>query len=526
MPKQHLAPFLFELNRLRIWPRQNTSTIPQNLIVPLEVWDIVFHELADTDLLRAAVVCRAFNTLCISIHLGRYNNSAVSLASGKLSTFSHIIPRLQLSYRPEITQLVCHFWSAGVYQNLVSLRDLIKRSNTLREIILTFSGDLFNAHRFAQRTPYSQLDVLRLFCTMLSTMASKAPGPVIVAFPDGLFTCRAKDITSWRLDLLQFNSGMRPHVLIERMGRAFRSTPPAFSWTTIRLHNGKTSRGRALTKIHSVNVLSVQHDNGPGPFRSYSIIIFNISYITSISLYRCDDIPPEQWTAILPNLTLPALQEFIVATDGIEPTILGEFLVRHEKLEKFDYCPWPPNGGTAFSPIGLPIAHPSLANIVTSGVENTNRVMECLHRSPLLDSLKIGFVGGDTTSIAGLNSTFRLISQRPHNAHIRLELILFAEDSDGTDARTPFMDDEAVDIVRTLHCIWSVELTSRTAGAGLRTLPWVALLPSLRRAAFHLNIRGWNPRRREDDVQAELTDFMGQARATLPHVQEIEGKVW
>ncbi|KAJ7493627.1 hypothetical protein FB451DRAFT_1387787 [Mycena latifolia] len=531
MPIRYLAPFVFGPNRLRIWRRKNTNSISQNLILPLEIWDIVFHELTDTYLLRAAAVCRAFNTLCISIYLARYNNSAESLASGKLSTSSSIIPRLQLSYRPEITQLLCHFWSIGVYEYLMSLRDLIKRSNSLREIILTFSVDVFNAYHFAQRTPYSQSDILRSFCTMLSTMAAKAPGPVFVAFPDGLFTCRAKDIASWRLDLFQFNSGMKPHVLIERMRLAFRSmwpaypwTPPAYPWTTVRLHNGKTSSQRPLTKIYTVNVLSVQHDNGPGPFPSYSIVIFNISYITSISLYRRDDIPPEQWTAILPNLTLPALQTLIVATDGIEPTILGEFLVRHEKLRKFEYCPWPPNGGTASS-IGPPIAHPSLAKIVASGVENTNRVMECLHRSPLLDSFSFS-LHGQHTSIAELNPAFRLISQRSQDAHLKLDFwTVVAEESDG--ARTPFMDDEATDIARALQCILSVELSFSSMVVGLRTLSWLALFPGLRCATFHLHIGGRDPKRRRDDpaVQAELADFMREATASLPHVQEIDGDV-
>ncbi|KAJ7493657.1 hypothetical protein FB451DRAFT_1164536 [Mycena latifolia] len=375
MPMRVIRHLVFGLNRLRIWRRKNTNSIPQNLILPTEIWDIIFHELANTDLLRAAAVCRAFSTLCISIHLGRYNNSAESLASGKLSTFSPIIPRLQLSYRPEITQFICHFWSIGVYEYLISLRDLIKRSNTLREIILTFSVDVFSAYHFAQRTPYSQSDILRTLCIMLSTIAAKAPGPVFVAFPDGLFTCRAKDIASCRLDLFQFNSGMRPHALIERMGRAFRSIWPTYSWTPPAYPLTTDLQPKAIDEDSPVNV---QHDNGPGPFRSYSIIIFNISYITSISLYRCDDIPPEQWTAMLPNLALPCLQEFIVTTDGIEPAVLGEFLVRHEELEKFEYCPWPPSGRTAFSPISPPIAHPSLAKIVTSGVENTNRVMESL----------------------------------------------------------------------------------------------------------------------------------------------------
>ncbi|KAJ7493623.1 hypothetical protein FB451DRAFT_1214963 [Mycena latifolia] len=527
MPRRHLARLLFRWNRLSILPPGEKNSVAPGFILPPEIWDIIFHDLADMDLLRNAVVCRAFNTLCIHIYLARHNMSPHPVGSGRFLIFSHIIRPLQLSCdTPEITQLVCHFWSFGVYHSLMSLRDLIKRSNTLREIILTFSGDLFKTHNFVQRNPYSQSDVLRSFCTMLSTMAAKAHGPVIVAFSHALFTCHAKDIAAWRLDLFQFSGGMTPRALIKRMGRALPGLT-VHPRATVRLYNGQTSSQWALTEIITVNVLSVQNKDGPGPFRSYTIIIFNIAFITRLYLYGRADIPVEQWTAMLPHLTFPALRHLNVSTNGIEPRALGEFLVRHVKLERFDYYPLNPIDGPAPSPISPPIAHPSLTQIVTHGVENTNRVMECLHRSPLLDSFSFS-IPGQHTSIAELNSAFRLIAEHSHNAHLRLDFwSMFAQERDR--ARTHFMDDEAADIARALQCILSVELSFSSVVVAFRTLPWLALFPGLRCVTFHLHIGGRDPKRRRGEdlaVQAELADFMREATASLPHVQDIGGDVW
>ncbi|KAJ6529029.1 hypothetical protein DFH09DRAFT_1371095, partial [Mycena vulgaris] len=190
-----MPPLPFRLKRLRLRSRSEKKGISPHSIMPVELWDAVFHEISDADLLRTAIVCRAFNTLCITIYLARHHISGHSLSSGNLSISSHILRALGLSCdtRP-ITRLVCHFWSFGVRQNLASLQDLLRRSTSLQQLILTFSLDPLENNFYNRMTPSLQRDLLRTFCAMLSTMAIKTPGPVVLGFGHRFFMCRAKDI--------------------------------------------------------------------------------------------------------------------------------------------------------------------------------------------------------------------------------------------------------------------------------------------------------------------------------------------
>ncbi|KAJ7493614.1 hypothetical protein FB451DRAFT_1214917 [Mycena latifolia] len=500
--------------RARIRSPKKTKSSLNDLILPLEIWDIIFYDVADMDLLRAAVVCRAFNGLCISIYLARYYSYAQPI---RLSASSHIISALQLSCdTPHITQLVCRLWRSRLRHNLVSLRELIQRSNALREIRLTFSRDLFYTPNFPQGSPYSRRDLLRAFCAMLSTMASKVPGPVVV-IADGswqsyatLFTCRAKDIADWRLDLFQFNPGRGLLGVLQRIRRKDR--PPTVR-RPVRLHTGKTSKEQPLTKIHAVSIMTVRND--PGPFRCYTLVVFNTSSITSLSLHTRPHIPAEQWTAMLPHLTFPALWELALKTDGIEPIILREFLLRHTALKAFLY-PHSLQKGESMHPylLSSPIAHPGLTHIDASGVDNINRAMESLHPSPLLVDLR-----WSADDLVGMEPALRLLSQRSKEA--KLSLLIYTQRS----ADPPLMDAEAVEIARTLHCIPTINITCWSTRMALKTLPWLAAFPALRLVTFQLHLSEGRPKPGAPH-QVHLAEFMVLAKAALPHVSEVKGRAY
>ncbi|KAJ7703898.1 hypothetical protein B0H17DRAFT_1040112 [Mycena rosella] len=525
--KLRLPSLLFRQNRLPIPSQRENDSLPADLVLPVELWDLVFHEVEDTDLLHLAGVCRAFNTLCIGIYLARYNTSAQSLAAGTLSITSHLLRALQiLCDAPQITRLDCQWLCSGLCHDLTTLQDLIRRFTSLREILLAFCTDLLYTLRYGSSL-YSQRDLLRSFCSMLCTMACKTRGPVVV-IAGGLlrgphatfFTCCANDIAGWRLDVFQFNPGTGLLVWIRKIRRALPGGPSGFPGrTTVRLHTGKTTKEPPLTEIHMVEVLSVRDD--PGPFRSYTIIIFNNSFITKLSLHERAHIPVEQLTVMLPHLTFHALLELSLETDGIEPTILGAFLLRHAQLQLL--CRPGSSRRQHQEPryphlISPPIAHPSLTKVNANGAENINRVMDGLHSSPLLRD----FSFWSETGLVGMNPAFHLLSRRSTDAELSLWLCnKVSEDP-------PFMDgEETVEIARVLHCISSVTIRCWSPRMAVKTLPWLAVLPALRSVSFQLYLRTPSRLRRhgqsDPQVQVQLAEFMVQANAALAHVPDVVG---
>ncbi|KAJ7703903.1 hypothetical protein B0H17DRAFT_1040130 [Mycena rosella] len=494
-------------------PGEETS-VPADLVLPVELWDHVFCEVAYKDLLRLAVVCRLFNTLCIGIYLTRYENSAQSLASGKLfiSSPTHTIRALRLSCdTPQIIQLVCRIWPAR--QELASLQAILQKFNTLRELSVTFLGsrNLVDILRYEDRS-----DLLHSFCGVLSIMASKTPGPVSVIAGERSrsratwFSCRTKDIAGWRLDgfgVFQLNReiGSRASVIKHRMWCMLRDIAPSWARTTTR----DTSTVQYLTNIDTVEVISVRDD--PGTFRFCTLLIFNISLITELSLPGRSHIPVQHLSATLHHLAFPALRQLTVETDGIEPTVLRGFLLRHTQLKIFRRSSpslHPEIEPTYLHLIHPPIAHPSLTHIQAKGAENINRIMECLHSSPLLGS----FYFESKTGVIELNSAFRLLSHRSMDG----ELELWLSSTDG-ERDSPFMDEETVEIARALHCISSVKIKCWSGRMALKTLPWLAVFPALRCVSFHLHCRA-NPQ------SVPLAEFMVRATAALSHVPDVQGE--
>ncbi|KAJ7437264.1 hypothetical protein B0H11DRAFT_632423 [Mycena galericulata] len=518
--------------------RRSHSISPQSFL-PIEIWNCILCELPDNDLLSTSTVCRAFNALCIGEYLFR-NKVPVHdpVLDSEIHIRSHILRALQLSCAPlPIQRLACDFWSFGIRRNLESLREVVHRSTTLREITLDFSGDLFEAYKFDHRshilgaTPASQREILRAFCAVLSAMALKTSGLVVVVSGNKLFTCRARDIASWRLDAFQFSGGARPRALVTRARRALRNRPPFLPRTTVRLHNGRTSREMALTEMHNAHVSTIHN---PTNSCTYTLMIFNAHTITILYLYNLPITGPEL-TSVLATLTLGALTTLVVAHGVVNRRDLGEFILRHPNLNELCYGPswiWKTDKTEDVHLAStVPIAHPGLKKIEANGAENINRVVEWLYLSPQLNFFRFSYrpTGSDDSSLVALNPAFRLLSQRSTDAHLDLWIFSNTRKGAGTEVfDQSFMDAEAAAIARTLQCIRDVEITCWSVQMGRRTLPWLALFPRLRSVAFELHIRGWSPRRKEDDpdVQAELEGFIEEAKAVLIHVSEVTGSTF
>ncbi|KAJ7153022.1 hypothetical protein C8R43DRAFT_1002686 [Mycena crocata] len=502
----------FKLGRLRFKPNRTHLTF--ELTLPTELWNIVFLHLSDADLLRTASVCVAFNVLCIGIYLVRYE-----LCSPAVELFSTMLRALQLSCRPPpMEELFCRFWwSYHFFRDLATLRRIIRRSPSLNKLSFNFYSDLFQVHHHTRA--YSQRQLLGQFCATLSAMVTKNPGPVVVLHGVSPFVCHSADIAGWRLDAFQFNRARGRRELLARVRRAF-GHDPFLPYTAIRRREGGTYKVEALTKLQTADVSFVRDD--PGPFGPrYNIVILNVASITLLILGGMD-IPVQHLTSILRHPTFPALDHLSLHTDGIDPVVLGNFLLRHLELRTFVYWRlgmWQlPN----FIPIKPPIAHPCLVKIEANNADAVRVTMECLHLSPQLNAFDFTYTHTASTNISSLNSTFQLISQRSVECHLDLWILSQKVDTDPT--QWPFMDEEAADIARRLHCLRSVKIACWTRDIARMALPWLVLFPALLHVEFTLYSNGFQGK--GDAVQARLADFLNEAKLTLSQVPDITGRAF
>ncbi|KAJ7040540.1 hypothetical protein C8F04DRAFT_1082616 [Mycena alexandri] len=189
------------LRLTRWWSWSDSSPNSAKAALPMELWYIIIRQITDKDLLRASAVCSAFNAFAISEYLARNN---ISTAAKEISGPAYIIHPLQLSCIPlPVEHLVCHFRPYDVRRDLLSLQWFVPRAQSLRDLELSFAGSLLHAHR-NDRIPvrYSARELMGIFCRVLSGMASKAAGPVVVVGQFAMFVCRAEEIAGWRLDAL------------------------------------------------------------------------------------------------------------------------------------------------------------------------------------------------------------------------------------------------------------------------------------------------------------------------------------
>ncbi|KAJ7038969.1 hypothetical protein C8F04DRAFT_1088103 [Mycena alexandri] len=515
----------FALPLTRWWSRSDKRVIDSSPnsakpALPMELWDIIIREITDKDLLRASAVCSAFNAFAISEYLARNNASP---AAKNISGPAYIIHPLQLSCVPlPVEHLVCHFRHYDVRRDLLSLQRFVPRAQSLRDLELSFGGSLLHAHRH-DRIPaeYSVRELMGIFCRVLSGMASKAAGPVVVVGQFAMFVCCAEEIAGWRLDALQFNPLSERKALTAKI-RGLSGGPS----TTITLRMSGTqpeplTREQVLKNLRTVNVWV--HD---APGVDYTILVFNISSITLLDLNE-SPIPDEQLAVVLRDLTLPYLEMLSISRSGIDPTALGGFLARQARLRQLTSFAQKPSSPL----ISSPLAHPTLNRIEATGTENICLAMDALYLSPLLDTFMFSYKHGVSSSLSNLTPAFRLLSQRSSTAHLELTIYESSPDFNPSSSMDePLFNDEAAYTARTLHCVYSVVISCSSADMGVRTLPWLVLFPSLLRVRFKLNVTGKDPRLNDPYMiedpwpEVELKRLMGEVTKILAHVPNVSGR--
>ncbi|KAJ6577743.1 hypothetical protein B0H19DRAFT_1370840 [Mycena capillaripes] len=335
----------------------------------------------------------------------------------KTPIVSHALRIRRLSCTPLLIQrLSC---TCGNYpippKDLASLRDVIRKSSAIRELTLIFTKNLFYLH--FDYKPYdsyhTQREVTHAFCSLLSAMTTNTPGPLFVLSGDTFFTGRAGEVAGWRLDFLTSESPRRTGLrasLARMLGQ----------------HDGETTRELRLTAIvHRWRTLHPNH--------------FQHQH-------------REQPSAVLPALKFPALISF---TDGIDSTVLSEFLLWRAHLSKLEYRSFlEERDDTLSHPLftSPPIGHPKLTEIHAHGANNIEHLMAGVHLSPLLNSFHFSYQpqAPDSSILAGLEPTFRLISQRADDVPVHLDLFI-STGGGGANSDQSSSDADASDNARVLH---------------------------------------------------------------------------
>ncbi|KAJ7176530.1 hypothetical protein C8R46DRAFT_1188383 [Mycena filopes] len=104
--------------------------------LPMELWDIIIHELTDEDLLRVSE---------------RISGQESHLCDCEISGPTYLVRAMARSCVPlAVEYLTCDFRHFDVCRDLLALRRLVPRSQNLIDLELCFAASLFYAHRYDQ----------------------------------------------------------------------------------------------------------------------------------------------------------------------------------------------------------------------------------------------------------------------------------------------------------------------------------------------------------------------------------------
>ncbi|KAJ7762911.1 hypothetical protein B0H16DRAFT_1883817 [Mycena metata] len=474
-------------------------------ILPVEIWDTILNFLPDTALLRTACVCRTFNELSIGIYLGRNG-----LNMGSLTMHSHHLKALNLSYvAPSARSLVCNFWAFDVLRDLRRLLEVIKKSPELTDVSLDWGHNLFRVHIFDNRVPYSPRSLLTTFLDVLSALAHKTPGPVIVVTEAGIFKLRPEDILCWELGdwpdtfrrFGRYRSKMRAKIGFGAEKYSFFAVP----------YGGDVRSSFTLANIHTVNVCSIQTQwQTFGPF---TLMAFPTS---SLRLAPTPGLPAAALSTILPHITVPFLRLLYVDAD-IHPGALSEFVGRHKHIKDIRLIRDALKEVSSFTKTTL--CHPprTLPYLTTLEGPDGLGLIDLLDAfdSPSVSTLRISCHPRCTAAhVAGLKSVLRRISFRTRP--ITLVLSLHVPSWCPPAVRIPISGEEQT-IVGAAYCIENVGIENGTFEEARMLLPWLAMLPALQEVEVVSVIYHSN----QTAITAERQDFLRDARAVLPSVVDL-----
>ncbi|KAJ7148205.1 hypothetical protein C8R46DRAFT_1231217 [Mycena filopes] len=490
---------------------------PPQVLLPTELWELVFHHIsADEDLLRIATVCATFNGLCIHLFLAR-NLYPSTLFACHTPPFilSLVLPALHLSFRTfSFERFHCELGPTGLHRDLQLVGEIIHRSANLRDLGLFFGEDVFSL--LERIDPPSRRTLMQAFCSILATMAKRVDGPVIFLSPNGIRSCRPPDIADWNLDLFQFNAAWRSRLLAGARDVLHLKAPKVsphhryFGQTELRLHTGRTVTVKALAKLTCATIQKVADDSGP--LRHFTLLVFNPTSITELTLDELYD--PLLLSQLVRHIVLPRLRHLTVDTDNINASALRVFLSTHPTIEYLT-CHGRPGKSELQILVDPPLAHPGL-RAIESTTTFFGRVLGCLITSPQLNEFHFEMGRSIRSSdLARLLTDLRHLSTFPNHT----SLILDADIDIDVEVFQPWISGaEALEVAPTLQSVRSLRINGSVEIA-LATLPWLALLPAAVDIQFELGFLWPRPQQSNEELSDERTRVLAAARAALPHAR-------
>ncbi|KAJ7072882.1 hypothetical protein C8F01DRAFT_1105586 [Mycena amicta] len=498
-------------------------------ILPPELWEAVFIRVHISEyLLGLAKVCVAFSELCVRAFLKREGIPLQDLIHGRVTLSYSLLRVLALYSRSHIlpaTRIECVVDSVGTGMFLLDCLDrILQRSPQLQRMTVSFGMNLFWIPAVNQG---EIAHVFRSLAALLSRMAMRLSGPVVVQSPTTGFTCRPLDIAAWELHRFRFNP--RPESWIKRLmspedGAGWDIQPPPLSVET-RLHNGGYVTVRPLAEVVSFDLQLVV--DAPQPV---SLLVFNAANIILMSLKS--KLP--LYEPVLLHARFPVLRKLSVHSSFVDPHALHRFLVNHPLLAALELLddservqrPLMINSDTLVDP---PLAHPGLKEVRAAARSyGFGSLLSALGTSPALEDIIFSVEPFPSPSqTAALIRELRVLSSRQlPDGGLALHLLLGGSGSEsarrvptGSWAQNP----DVLSLASQTHCVQVVHITQSSVDTARTMLPWLAAFPALDEVQIWIRLRSQVLQKQisEQEKKAEERKLLAEARGQLTGVPAV-----
>ncbi|KAJ7052931.1 hypothetical protein C8F01DRAFT_1169306 [Mycena amicta] len=531
---------------MALLPKRRTD-VPPPQTFPTELWEHILGYIdPDSALLALAGVSRTFRELCVSICFRRNGIASSDLNLHiPTTTMIHAFSMLAAS-RGGTLPVQRLFYEVKHSREAQLMQSAIRHLRALHDLQMSFSYPALRIGAPQERAALSTL------CTLISEMASRQKGPVMVILANQIFTCRstlafhrAKDVAKWRLDRFEYNPPLLSR-LRWRLGLSHSSTRSALALVPTKTctYNGDIRPVQKLTFLSDAQLTLIVP---PGRAR-LSLLTFNSTTIRAFGVGHSKTSPTESTLAelnpylsdILLHLSLPVLGYLYLYLDTVTvvPSALRTFLVNHPGIKRIEYYgahrPSASSETVLFTP---PLAMPSLSFLHTAAVEGhpTMRLVPALINSPLLCRLSFAVRAyasdkhsdpapffSDLRSIAacgrtGLTLELSMLAGRTASVHSQTseaeDLPLWTDSEDAKDAARAFASADT-------SALEKVEVIAGSTQAARHILPWIALLRAADSGAlgikFLLRISPHPTPRSPVQLKDISTVFLKEARNALP----------
>ncbi|KAJ7486948.1 hypothetical protein FB451DRAFT_1391810 [Mycena latifolia] len=393
------------------------------------------------------------------------------------------------------------------------LRDFITRSPSLAELDFSFSDSLLNGHTIDTSVPSSQRALVTEFCGVIRAMVTNHATPVVVIKDGFIYRARPGDLADWGFRHFSYGRHAFRHVAwIDKTWSVLKGEDNhPYLFLPVRVGMGYTSW--YTTDLRSVNVRV--RPTGPE-----AVTIITLEKKTQMSLelgpspsIRDGTIPGSQLRSVIPLISLPALRNLHINED-VDPTVLHQFLLSHPTIHSIRYGVkaregYPPAERSTDSPCLItssPLLLPSLTSLVCVAA-HIIPPLDTFGLSPRLSWLGVEF-NRQTAQLPSLKRSLRRLC-----LHTISTCLYISVDEAGDPL---IIEDEERKIVGCLYGTVGVRISSRDMTGVKTPIPWLGMLPALRRLELLISSWRWGA---HDSATASA---LAEVRAELPWVPDVE----